>query len=80
MKVNRRSGSGEDLPEYPTTARVYVEIDACLIPRAYPAYMTSMQAFNCLYIELIVLFRKSSLPYLQHSTTRLVFFLSYQLT
>lgn len=34
--------SGEDLPEYPTTARVHVETDVCLIPMAYPAYMTSV--------------------------------------
>jgi hypothetical protein len=67
LKVYRRSGSGDDLPEYPTTARVHVETDASLIPRAYPAYMTSRQAFNRLYIKLIVLYGKSSLTSLNHN-------------
>ena len=68
LKVYQQCGSGDDLPEYPTTARVHVEIDACLIPRAYPAYMTSRQAFNCLYVRSIVLYRKSSLTSLNRST------------
>lgn len=67
MKVNRQPGSSDDLPEYPTTARVHVETDACLIPRAYPAYMTSRQAFNRLYIKSIVLYRKSSITSLNHN-------------